>query len=86
MLTGITRDLILEIAAMHDIEADEGPITTEELFAADEVWITSSTKEILPVIRVDDKIIGKGKPGLMWETMISHYAEYKKKLIAGEIA
>ena len=86
MLTGITRDLILEIAALKDIEADEGSITTEELFGADEVWITSSTKEILPVIRIDDKIVGEGKPGLMWQTMISHYAEYKKKLVAGEIS
>ena len=86
MLTGITRDLILEIAALHDIEADEESITLEQLLDADEVWITSSTKEILPVIRVDDTIIGNGKPGLMWQTMINHYAEYKKKLVAGEIS
>jgi D-alanine transaminase len=85
MLTGITRDLVLEIAALEDIEATESPISTNELFAADEVWLTSSTKEILPVTHIDGKVIGKGKPGPMWQNMINLYANYKRKLVAGEI-
>lgn len=85
MLTGITRDLVLEIAALEDIEAIESPISTSELFAADEVWLTSSTKEILPVTHIDGKVIGQGKPGPMWQNMINLYADYKRKLVAGEI-
>jgi D-alanine transaminase len=85
MLAGITRDLVLEIAALWDIEAVEERITVHELFAADEVWLTSSTKEILPVTHIDGKVIGKGKPGPVWQQMIGLYADYKKRLVAGEI-
>ena len=67
------------------IEAVEERITVHELFAADEVWLTSSTKEILPVTHIDGKAIGKGKPGPVWQQMISLYANHKKRLVAGEI-
>ena len=85
MLAGITRDLVLEIATLQDIEATEDRITINELFNADEVWLTSSTKEILPVTHIDGKAIGRGEPGPMWQQMINLYADYKKRLVAGEI-
>jgi D-alanine transaminase len=85
LLAGITRDLILEIAAQQDIKAIEDSISAEALFNADEVWLTSSTKEILPVTHIDGKVIGQGKPGPLWQQMIRLYAGYKKRLVAGEI-
>ena len=47
--------------------------------------ISSSTKEVLPVIRIDDKLVGNGEPGPMWQQIINYYADYKKRLVAGEI-
>ena len=85
MLTGITRDLILEIAAQQNIKTFEADISVDELFSANEVWLSSFTKEILLVIKIDDKPIGKGVFGLVWQDMIKHYANCKQKLVAGEI-
>ena len=86
MLTGITRDLVLEIAAAQGLTASEDDISPDDLLQADEVWITSSTKEVLPVIRIDDKTVGDGKPGPVWQEMINYYADYKQRLVAGEIS
>ncbi|MCW8963301.1 MAG: D-amino acid aminotransferase [Gammaproteobacteria bacterium] len=86
MLTGITRDLVLEIAASQNIETVECDIAVDELLGADEVWISSSTKEVLPVTSIDGKQIGDGTPGPVWQELISYYADYKKRLVAGEIS
>lgn len=80
ILGGITRELVLDLAKKNKIPHQEKEITRNELFQADEVWITSSTREIYPIIKVDDSQIGKGKPGLIWEKMINHYHEYISKL------
>ena len=86
MLTGITRDLVLEIAASQNIQTVECDIPVDELFSADEVWISSSTKEVLPVIQIDGKQINGGKSGPVWQKLISYYADYKERLVAGEIS
>src|SRR5690606_13708069 len=61
LLPGITRDLVLELADAHGIEWREAAITQAALSAADEVWLTSSTREILPVTRLDGAAIGDGR-------------------------
>jgi D-alanine transaminase len=78
LLPGITRDLILELAAAHDIAHREDTISEEDLKSAEEVWLTSSTREILPVTRLDQRNVGSGKPGLMWRRMMVLYQEYKR--------
>jgi len=80
LLPGITRDLILELAAEHKVPHREAAITIEELRDADEVWLTSSTKEILPVTRLDNSAISGGKPGPVWTKMIALYQNYKRSL------
>lgn len=77
ILGGVTRDLVLELAQHHGITTEEKPISQEQLFAASEVWITSSTREILPIVQVDDIIIGAGEPGPLWQQMIAHYQQFK---------
>lgn len=62
VLLGITRAVVMEIAS-DSFEVIEGPLHYRELLAADEAFITSSTKEILPVAQVDGRLIGQGKPG-----------------------
>jgi D-alanine transaminase len=84
LLPGITRDLVIELAASHAIPFREADISEEELFSADEVWLTSSTREISPVIRLDDSIISGGVPGPLWRRMISLYQDYKIALRKGD--
>ncbi|MCL4316503.1 MAG: D-amino acid aminotransferase [Gammaproteobacteria bacterium] len=86
LLPGITRDLILELAAQHGIAWREAAISERALREADEVWLTSSTKEIMPVTRLDDAVIGGGKPGPMWQRMNTLFQDYKRKLRSGSHA
>lgn len=68
ILPGITRGVILELARQHDLPHNEtAALTVEQLRHADEVWITSSTREIYPVTRLDDAAVGAGRPGPVWE-------------------
>jgi D-alanine transaminase len=83
LLPGITRDLILELAASHGIPFREADITLEELTGADEIWLTSSTREISPVTRLDDRSIGNGTPGPKWHQMTRVYQDYKNAVRAG---
>ena len=76
LLPGVTRDLIVEIAEKHNICIKEQAITEGDLFNAQEIWLTSSTKEVLPVTKLNDKIISHGKPGAYWKQMINAYHSY----------
>lgn len=82
LLPGITRDLILELAAAHQVPHRETDITEADLRTADEIWLTSSTKEIMPVTRLDGQAVSGGKPGPVWAKMIGLYQDYKRTLSA----
>ena len=84
LLPGITRDLIIELAANHAIPFREADIPEEQLFSADEIWLTSSTREISPVIQLDDRVISGGVPGPLWRRMISLYQDYKAAIRKGD--
>ena len=84
LLPGITRDLIIELAANHAIPFREADISLDALFSADEVWLTSSTREISPVTRLDDSVISGGVPGPLWRRMIGLYQEYKTAIREGK--
>jgi D-alanine transaminase len=85
LLPGITRDLVLELAASNAIPFREADIHEDELFDADEVWLTSSTREISPVITLDDKPVGNGKPGPLWRRMSALYQDYTNAVRRGEV-
>ena len=80
LLPGITRDLILELAQANSIPYKEAIISEMDLESADEIWLSSSTKEILPVTLLNNKVVGNGKPGHVWQQMLSIYQEYKQSL------
>jgi D-alanine transaminase len=80
LLPGITRVLILELAAQHGIPYAEATFGLAELQSADEIWVSSSTKEILPVTELDGKPVGNGKPGQHWHRMLELYQQYKATL------
>jgi D-alanine transaminase len=77
VLPGITRDLILELAKEHDISYREQDVPVAFLSQASEVWLTSSIREIVPVTKVDGKLIGNGAPGPHWRRMMDLYQSYK---------
>lgn len=62
VLLGITRKRVLELAG-RKYKTEEGIITLDDIFQAKEAFLTSTTKRILPVVQVDERIIGDGKPG-----------------------
>lgn len=69
LLAGITRDTVLHLARANDIPCTEAVIAPAELAAADEIWLTSSTREIYPVTRLDGAPVGDGRPGPLWARM-----------------
>jgi len=77
VLAGITRTVVLEIAS-DDFEVVQGPISYHDIRtgAIDEVFITSSTKEILPVIQVDDLAVGTGRPGPKTQKLLALFHSY----------
>ena len=77
LLPGITRQIALEAFKRAGLAVEEKWFTKEDLFNADEVWLTSSSKEIAPVVEVDGKTIGSGEVGQMWEKAIKAYHNYK---------
>ncbi len=86
LLPGITRDLIVELAAGNAVPYREADITEAELRSAGEIWLTSSTREISPVVRLDDTIVGDGRPGPVWQHMIALFQAYKDAIGRGEAA
>lgn len=83
MLTGITYDLVLELAAAHGIASELRAIPEAELRAADEVWMTSSTKEIMPIVALDGAPVGAGVPGPLARQMDTLYQLFKHRIMRG---
>jgi D-alanine transaminase len=84
LLPGITRDLILELIQANQLPYEEATITETDLAQADEIWLTSSTKEILPVTSLNGQKVGNGKAGEQWRRMITIYQAFKQSLRAGQ--
>lgn len=83
LLPGITRDLVVELAMANDIAVQERPVSEEELEEAEEIWLTSSTREILPVTRLNEQPVGAGRPGSLWARLYALYQDYKETLRQG---
>lgn len=77
LLPGITRDLVVELLTESGIPCEEVAIKEIELKQADEIWITSSTWEIVPVISLDNNPVGTGRPGEVWQQASEIYQAFK---------
>lgn len=69
ILAGITRDVILELAKRDGVVCCEQNITLDALRCATEIWATSSTREIIPIVELDGQPVGDGKPGAVYQHM-----------------
>ncbi len=83
LLPGVTRDLVVELCHSSAIPCVEGAISEQQLRAADEIWVTSSTREIVPVLRLDGVPVGNGHPGPLWHRLRDLYQEYKQAFREG---
>ena len=84
MLPGITYDVVLELAARHGLPTQVRDITEAETRGADELWMCSSTKEALPVVRLDGVPVGAtGAPGPLFPKMYAWYQEFKATVMRG---
>jgi len=81
MLPGITYDVVLELAESCGQPLDIREIHENELRAADEVWMTSSTKEILAITMLDGALVGTGKPGPLGQAMWQRYQDFKNTVM-----
>ena len=83
MLPGITYDVVLELAAAHDIPCEVREVSEYEVRTAQELLLTSSTKEIMPITRLDSKPVGDGSPGRMFAQLYQLYQNYKVTVMRG---
>lgn len=79
ILSGITRDVLLEELRAARVPVQERRLTLAELRSADEIWLTSSTREVLPVTRLDGDPVGSRKPGPLWKKAYALFQERKKR-------
>jgi len=83
LLPGVTRGLVLELAAEAGMTIEQRAIPVAELFAADELWISGSIKEILAVVEIDDRTIGDGRPGRHYHRLMQLYHAFKDRFREG---
>ncbi|MDR0327520.1 MAG: branched-chain-amino-acid transaminase [Planctomycetaceae bacterium] len=79
ILEGITRQAVLEIAAEMKIPVKESPMTRFDIFSADECFLTGSAAELIPVVKLDGRPIGNGKPGAMTKKLLDRFHKETKK-------
>jgi branched-subunit amino acid aminotransferase/4-amino-4-deoxychorismate lyase len=73
ILPGITREAVLELARELGVEATEGEIPLADLLRADEAFLTSSVREVLPITSIDNKPVAQGSPGPVTKRLMAAY-------------
>ena len=81
ILPGITYDVVVELARANDLPLELRDVPEADVRAADEVWVTSSSKEVLAIVELDGKRIGDGRPGPVFRRMYQLYQEFKQKVM-----
>ena len=80
VLRGITRESVIEMARGH-FEVEERPVHVDELWGADEAFMTGTTKKVLPVVQVGDHKIGRGSPGLITRKLMDMFREFEDSVV-----
>jgi D-alanine transaminase len=82
ILPGVTRAFLLDVLRDGGQPCGEEPVSEEDLRAADEIWLTSSTKELIPVTRLDGQPVGSGLPGPVWREALDRYRQARRQSLA----
>ena len=80
ILPGTTRGVVEELAARVGLQCRASSISETQLRAADEVWISGATREVLPVTRLDGHAVADGRPGPLWQRVYAELQRYKSEL------
>jgi D-alanine transaminase len=81
ILPGITYDVVTELARANGLPLEFREVSEAEVRGADEVWITSSSKEVFPIVELDGRKIGDGKPGPLFKRMHALYQDFKLRVM-----
>jgi D-alanine transaminase len=81
ILPGITYDVVIELAQSAQLPLEIGDLTEAETRAADEIWVTSSSKEVLAIVQLDGEPVGDGRPGPVFRRMYQLYQEFKRTVM-----
>ena len=81
ILPGITYDVVTELARANGMPLEFRDVAEAEVRAADEIWVTSSSKEVLAIVSLDGRKIGDGKPGPQFRRMYELYQEFKRSVM-----
>ena len=81
ILPGITYDVVSELAHANHLPIEFREVSEAEVRAADEIWVTSSSKEVLAIVELDGKRVGDGRPGPLFRRMHQLYQEFKQKVM-----
>lgn len=79
MLEGVTRNEVLKLAVKRNIPAIETTFTRYDLFVADEVFLTGTAAELIPVVKIDNRVINDGKPGPIFGQLLADFRELVKE-------
>jgi len=80
LLPGITREFLFEIGAEAGIPVREQVLKDADLFGADESFLSSTTREIVPIVRIDDRAIGSGRPGPVTKDLLDRFRRKTQEL------
>jgi D-alanine transaminase len=81
ILPGITYDVIIELAQGAKLPIEFRDVSEAEVRAADEIWVTSSSKEVLAIVELDGKRVGDGRPGPLFRQMHALYQDFKRRVM-----
>ena len=81
ILPGITYDVIAEIARAAGLPLEYRDVGESEVRGADEIWVTSSSKEVLAIVTLDGKPVAGGKPGPVFRRVYALYQDFKQKVM-----
>jgi branched-chain amino acid aminotransferase len=85
LLPGITREFLFEVGRDAGISVREAVLRDDDLFGADESFLTSTTREVVPIVRVDDRAIGSGAPGRVTRALLDGYRRKAQELTARKV-
>jgi D-alanine transaminase len=81
ILPGITYDVVTELARANGMPLEFRAVAEAEVRSADEIWVTSSSKEVLAIVSLDGRKVGDGKPGPQFRRMYELYQEFKRSVM-----
>lgn len=84
ILPGVTRATVMEVAPAIGVRVVEAPLPVTDLLSADEVFVTATTREVVPVVRVDDTVIGTGRPGPVTLALLDAYRREVAREVGGD--